>query len=84
MFRLKMEHTIMGAETKNDKFRRLAMARGNRVLRDIELLGNLSNKNNYEYAPDQIRIIFSHPADEVRIAGQRFDGGAKAKREIVL
>src|SRR5665648_613328 len=37
----------MGAENKRDRFRRLGMARGNRVLRDIEMLGNLSNKNNY-------------------------------------
>jgi len=74
----------MGAENKRDRFRRLGMARGNRVLRDIELLGNLSNKNNYEYSPEQVRVIFSAIEEEIRIAKQRFNGGAKGQREIVL
>lgn len=74
----------MGGETKQDKFRRLAVARGNRVLRDIELLGNLSNRNNYEYTPEQVRVVFSTIEEELRIAKQRFSGGVQAKREIVL
>ena len=74
----------MGNEAKKGRFRRLGMARGNRVLRDIELLGNLSNKNNYDYSPEQVRVIFSAIEEELRIAKQRFNGGAKAKREIVL
>lgn len=74
----------MVTETKNEKFRRLAMSRGNRVLRDIELLGNLSNTNNYDYTSEQVRVIFSTIEDEIRIAKQRFSGGEKAKREIVL
>lgn len=74
----------MAKEGKQDKFRRLAVARGNRVLRDIELLGNLSNKNNYEYSQEQIRIVFSAIEEEVRTAKQRFSGGSQGKREIVL
>ncbi len=74
----------MGSESKQERFRRLGMMRGNRVLRDIELLGNLSNTNNYEYSTEQVRIIFSAIEDEIRIAKQRFNGGAKSKREIVL
>ena len=74
----------MAKEAKQDKFRRLAVARGNRVLRDIELLGNLSNKNNYEYSQEQIRIVFSAIEEEVRTAKQRFSGGSQVKREIVL
>lgn len=71
-------------ESKSEKFRRLAMTRGNRVLRDIELLGNLSNRNNYEYTPQQVKIIFSAIEEELRNAKQRFSGGNKEKREIVL
>lgn len=74
----------MGSESKQERFRRLGMMRGNRVLRDIELLGNLSNKNNYDYSPEQVKTIFSAIEEELRVAKQRFNGGDKAKREIVL
>lgn len=74
----------METEGKQQKFRRLAMTRGNRLLRDIELLGNLSNRNNYEYTEDQVRIIFSTIEEELRVAKRRFSGGKEDKREIVL
>ena len=39
-------------ETKRDKFVRLAESRMNNVLKQIELLGNLSNTRAYEYTQD--------------------------------
>lgn len=74
----------MSAEDKQEKFRRIAMNRGNRVIRDIELLGNLSNRNNYDYTEEQVRIIFSTIEEELRVAKRRFSGGEKDRREIVL
>lgn len=75
----------MQKESRREKFMRLAVARGNRILREIELLGNLSNRNNYEYTPEQVRAVFSAIEEELRIAKQRFtERGAQAKREIVL
>ena len=35
-------------ETKNERFRRLASSRGDRLIREIALLGNLSNQKRLE------------------------------------
>ena len=50
-----MEEICM--ESKRDKFVRLAENRMNNVLKGIELLGNLSNSNNYEYTQDDLNKI---------------------------
>ncbi len=72
--------TSMSNETKNDRFKRLAKQRGDRVLKDIRLLGNLSNRNNYEYTEQDVKKLFSILDDELRTAKSKFD--VKRKREI--
>ena len=44
-------------ESKRDKFIRLAENRMNNVLKQIELLGNLSNKRAYEFEQSDIDAI---------------------------
>ena len=39
-------------ESKEEKFKRLAVSRVNKTLKQIRLLGNLSNQSLYEY-PDK-------------------------------
>ena len=39
-------------ESKEEKFKRLAVSRVNKTLKQIRLLGNLSNQSLYEY-PDR-------------------------------
>ena len=47
-------------ETKNDKFKRLALLRVNKALKAIELISNLSNQSNYEYSDqDAEKIILA-------------------------
>lgn len=70
----------MMQETKNERFKRLAKQRGDRALKDIQLLGNLSNRNNYEYSDQDIRKIFSALEEELRSTKARF--GSNKKREI--
>lgn len=41
-----------------ENFVRLAEARTKRLLKDLDLLGNLSNRSNYSYSEDDIKIIF--------------------------
>jgi hypothetical protein len=43
---------------KRDKFIMLAEKRVNKVIKDINLIGNLSNKNNYQYTDDDVELIF--------------------------
>lgn len=46
-------------ETKGQKFSRLAVVRMNKVLEFMEKLEGLSNKNIYEYTPEQAEKIIS-------------------------
>ena len=44
---------------KKEKFKELAEIRVNKALKSIELIGNLSNRNNYTYSDDQVKKIFA-------------------------
>jgi len=47
-------------ETKNrDRFVRIAENRVNRVLGDLDSLGNCSNRRNYEYTKKDVEEIFA-------------------------
>lgn len=72
----------MSEETKNERFKRLAKQRGEKTLKDIQLLGNLSNRNNYDYSDVDVKKLFSALEDELRLAKARFV--SKKKREIEL
>jgi len=62
----------MTNESKNSRFKRLAKQRGERVLRDIHLIGNLSNRNNYEYTDQDISKLFRTIEEEIRLSKSRF------------
>lgn len=47
----------MGA--KRDKFVELAEARVNRAIKDLQLIGNLSNRSAYEFTEADVRKMFS-------------------------
>ncbi len=55
-------------ENKHAKFRRLAKLRGERALKDLRLVGNLSNRNNYEYTEAEVKALFSAIEDELKVA----------------
>lgn len=57
---------------KRNRFKRLVKLRGERTLKDIQLIGNLSNRNNYEYTDEEIRHIFTLIEGELRITKSRF------------
>ena len=67
-------------ETKEKRFKRLAKKRGERLINDIRVLGNLSNLNNYEYTPRDIKTLFGAIEEELRINKTRFI--ATNKREL--
>lgn len=49
----------MMAETKKEKFVRIATARTNKTLDAIRSLKNCANKNTYEYTSEEVEKIFS-------------------------
>lgn len=64
---------------KRKKFIDLAEARVNRAIKDIRLIGNLANKNSYEYSDEDAKKIFRALQKELESAKSRFtgDGGGK-------
>jgi len=46
-------------EEKSKKFKKLAENRTNQVLNTLRLLGNLSNRANYNYTEEEVDKIFS-------------------------
>jgi hypothetical protein len=61
---------------KRDKFVGLAEARVNKTLKDIQLIGNLSNKSAYEFSEGDIRKIFLALQKGIDSAKSRFTRGA--------
>lgn len=64
-------------ESKADRFARLAQPRTTNVLRSIRILGNLSNKSNYEYTPAQVSKIFGAIREQLDIVESKFRAGAR-------
>jgi hypothetical protein len=58
---------------KQQKFIDIAEKRVNRLLREIRLVGNLSNRNNYVYEQDDVAKIFGAIEAELRTTKKKFD-----------
>lgn len=57
---------------KRDKFVELAEARVNKTLKDMQLIGNLSNRSAYEFSELDVRKIFSALQKGLDTAKSRF------------
>jgi len=53
-------------EARSERFRRIAERRTNKILNDIRLLGNTSNKTLYLYSEEDVQKIFG--AIEARLS----------------
>lgn len=62
----------MSSETKRDKFVRIAEARTNKIIGMIQLLGNCSNQNIYEYTQKDVNKIFNAIQFELDEAKKRY------------
>ena len=59
-------------ETKDEKFKRIAEARTNKILKLLSLLRNCSNVHIYSYSESQINRIFRALDDELKITKLAF------------
>lgn len=69
-------------ETRGERFRRLAAARGDRLIREISLLGNLANRKNYEYTPEEVERLFEPIERELREVRAKFDPNTPSSRRV--
>ena len=60
------------AEDKIQSFKKLANIRVNRAIDAIRLIGNLSNKQNYEYSDSDVSKILSTLEAELKETKSRF------------
>lgn len=77
MVKVKIEN-----ESKEQKFKRIASSRANRILEDMRLLGNCSNKSSYGYSNNDIRKIFGAIDAELRRTKLMFEHNRKRKIEL--
>jgi hypothetical protein len=59
-------------QKSREKFVELAEKRVNRAVKDLRLIGNLSNRSNYSYGNDDVRSIFAALQKELERAHERF------------
>jgi len=59
-------------QKSREKFVELAEKRVNRTIKDIRLIGNLSNRSNYKYEEIDVRAIFTALERELKQARERF------------
>lgn len=67
---------------KTAKFVELANKRVNKALKDIRLISNLANRQNYEYTEDQARKIVKALQQEVHILKQNFMTTAESNTNV--
>ena len=72
----------MSEETKNERFRRLAESRGNRLIREISLLGNLANQKNYAYSEEEVQRLFQPIEKELEEARAFFNTEFASTRKV--
>lgn len=70
--------------TREERFKRLAEQRVNAVLDKLRLLGQLSNRSNYEYTDEQVEAIFRAIQKDVNETKAKFREGRKQKKRFTL
>jgi len=64
------------AETKEEKFKRIATFRTQRILEDMRLLGNCANRAGYAYSEEEVGKIFEAIAAKLESTKQLFSTSA--------
>ena len=62
----------MARENAREKFVELTEKRVRKAIKDIKLIGNLSNRNNYSYTGDDARKIVRALTNEIKTLEDRF------------
>lgn len=71
-------------ESKQERFKRIAEARVNKILSMLRLLGNCSFKGTYEYTAKQVEKVFQKLRSELDSTYQRFKRGINGTEQFTL
>ncbi|MEB4887660.1 MULTISPECIES: hypothetical protein [Priestia] len=64
---------------KREKFEELAEKRVTDTVKKIRLIGNLSNRNNYDYSDQHVKQILSTLEEEIKILRAKFSESQREK-----
>ncbi len=59
-------------ESKRERFIRIAENRTNKIIETINLLGNCSNRNNYDFTDEDVKQIFHTIEVQLRETKKKF------------
>ena len=65
-------YRINSMETRDQRFKRIAEKRTGRILEDIRILANCSNKSTYSYTEEDVNKIFRAIEEELKHAKTKF------------
>ncbi len=66
------------------KFVDLAQKRVSKTLKDIQLIGNLSNRSNYDYTEEDVAKIMKALSDELSACRKKFDLAMKKQSKTTF
>tara|TARA_B100001057_G_scaffold307180_1_gene307293 strand:+ start:145 stop:381 length:237 start_codon:yes stop_codon:yes gene_type:complete len=69
---------------RRERFKSLASARVNKALQNLKLIGNLSNKQHYEYDELDVKKIFNVLEIELKTAKQKFQKPNMKNNKFIL
>ena len=69
---------------KRERFKRIAEKRTQKILKTLDLLGNCSNKSNYEYTQKEVDKIFSAIEKKLKVTKNRFEIRQNKDKEFKL
>lgn len=72
------------AETRRERFVRIAQKRTQQVLDRLRILGNCANRSAYEYGPDDVEKVFGAIQRELEATRRKFDDRVKQRDEFKL
>ncbi|MCP5534938.1 MAG: hypothetical protein H7A51_01755 [Akkermansiaceae bacterium] len=75
----------MSTDERRDKFIKLAEARTNNAIKQIKLIGNLSNRGNYSFTEKDVDKIYNALQKELKGMKERFsqsNGGSEFKFKL--
>lgn len=71
---------MTNTEQKSERFKRIAENRTNRIIEGLRLLGNCSNRSNYDYTEEDVRKIFSAIEHELKETKKKFQNTKPAQK----
>ncbi|MEY8351289.1 hypothetical protein AALF16_24055 [Bacillus cereus] len=69
----------MSESKKREKFEELAEKRVSETVKKMRLIGNLSNRNNYDYTDEHVKQILSKLEEELKALRSKFSESNREK-----